>query len=833
MAVHATFGTTEYIEPNIIHIPMTFSQNICAIECSDFSITGIDALESLHVSGEGSEFSLHISPAIGLVGVMFVEIIGSVYLLGNDPERVISPIRSVRYDSRDIYVTGKQLPPSILPGLQSAYFDLNREVAGVNPHAILISGVDVGQPKIYSAPTPDNDLISGLRPLDAEYVEYNNSDSPRRYFRLDFEFPEPPPIGNLNIDIKDGSVIGYVDPYVAPEIPEMNLSFSAGVPFTQSYKLKSSEVIETYDAVTNPRGFNITGLPAGIIWRFERGIIFINQSPTSVGTGVAIITVGDISVERPWEVFGFNRRRGDRSTRQSVPVLSFNTANATIYLDEAFSISGFFSGPDPTEVYVEGLLRNWFFTWTPGSTLTIRGGEIDVTRVESGVWKIIFFYAGGPSNGVSQELNWSVIERPPVIINPGTKTIYGNHPMRIPVEISNKPTGVIMDGVLNFIKYKVTEEGSELSGFPQTEVPASANRMVEVRASTSGGDDTDDFQLIVLDQTAPSMPTVTYTGGKSFSWTPRAGVDSYAYRIESIYDENTFTEIPVSVRPDNPHIDVGNVSEFTIEELNVNFTYIISWIINSPYQNRSLIGDYRLEFTTTAYVGSVDISAQNIDFSNDFGGITVDTVNNEVLIAGNLTATSGWHRFRLDGTYLGAVTTESFENGFSFVAGLGFENINNRVLLTSGLTGQSFRGWLSYELDGSYVGRYGGLRSGVAGITHDTGGGRIVLGSTSNYTFFNDQTYAQVGSIGAYNSANADGVGVAYIVGSEGNAIIVADSRDRLLYVYDSLFTELLRTISFPFEISNPNIIDIAADEEANEILALDVQNEQWHRFII
>ena len=272
MAVTATFGETEYIEPNIIHIPMTFSQNICAIECSDFSITGIDALESLHVSGEGSEFSLHISPAIGLVGVMFVEIKGSVYLLGNDPERVISPIRSIRYDSREIYVTGKQLPPSILPGLQSAYFDLNREVVGVNPHAILISGVDVGQPKIYSAPTPDNDLISGLRPLDAEYLEYNNSDIPRRYFRLDFEFPEPPPIGTLNIDIKEGEVLGYVDPYVTPEIPDINLTFTSGLEFDQSYEISASE-----DAT-----ISVSGLPAGIMFQDTgNNILLIYGTPTT------------------------------------------------------------------------------------------------------------------------------------------------------------------------------------------------------------------------------------------------------------------------------------------------------------------------------------------------------------------------------------------------------------------------------------------------------------------------------------------------------------------------------------------------------------------------
>ena len=826
MAVHATFGTTEYIEPNIIHIPMTFSRNICAIECSDFSITGIDALESLHVSGEGSEFSLHISPAIGLVGVMFVEIKGSVYLLGNDPERVISPIRSVRYDSREIYVTGKQLPPSILPGLQSAYFDLNRDVAGVNPHAILISGVDVGQPKIYSAPTPDNDLISGLRPLDAEYVEYNNSDSPRRYFRLDFEFPEPPPIGNLNIDIKDGSVIGYVDPYVAPEIPEMNLSFSTGVPFNQSYKLKSSEVIETYDAVTNPRGFNITGLPAGVIWIFERGIISINQSPTSVGTGVATITVGDISVERPWEVFSSNRRRsGERSTRQAVPVLSM--PDATIYLDESFlSPTGIFTGVIPTDVYVEGLLRNWVQARHNPDLIFVWGDAEDVTRVESGIWTVVYFYNGGPSEGATQEVNWRVIERPPVISNVDTQKVYLYHEANIPIPISHKPGGVFVEGLQNRLNYEVTEEGAKVVGIPDFVVEETEIRMIKTKASTSGGDDVREFQLIVSDEYPPSMSTVTYNGGKEFSWPAVTGATSYAYNIG-------FTDM---------WIDVGNVTEVSIEILMVGQSYSISWRVNSPWMGQLFDTDYIISFTTTAYIGSVDISAQNIDFEAsvfDQGGIAFDTLNNEVIVCGVLDNANPWHRYNSDGTYLGAVSANLGGNsGFNRVGGIGFENVNNRILITSVITGQNFRGWIALDLAGSYVDRYGVPSSGIGGITHDTGGGRIVLGSNSSYTFFNDQTYAQIGNIGAYNSANIYGVGVAYMVVEEESLIVVADHNEAtfsppLLYVYDIGFTELLRTISFPSEISNPNIIDITADEEANEILALDIRNQQWHRFII
>ena len=827
MAVHATFGTTEYIEPNIIHIPMTFSQNICAIECSDFSITGIDALESLHVSGEGSEFSLHISPAIGLVGVMFVEIKGSVYLLGNDPERVFSPIRSVRYDSREIYVTGKQLPPSILPGLQSAYFDLNREVSGVNPHAILISGVDVGQPKIYSAPTPDNDLISGLRPLDAEYVEYNNSDSPRRYFRLDFEFPEPPPIGNLNIDIKDGSVIGYVDPYVAPEIPEMNLSFSGAIPFNQSYKLAASEVIETYDADDNPTGFNITGLPAGIDWTFGSGIIRISGTPTSVGTGIATITVGDISVERPWQVFSSaRRRRGERSTRQAVPVLSM--ADATIYLDESFvSPTGIFTGVIPTDVYAEGLLRNWVQARHAPDLIFVEGDAKDVARVESGIWTIVYFYNGGPPEGATQEVNWRVIERPPVISNVDTQKVYLYYEVNIPIPISHKPGGIIVEGLQNRIGYEMTEEGAKVVGIPEFVVEETESRMIKTKASTSGGDDVREFQLIVSDEFPPSMSTVTYDGGRNFSWSAVPGATSYAYNIG-------FTDV---------WTDVGNVTEVSIESLMIGQIYGISWRVNSPWMGQLFDTDYIINnLTITAYLGSIDISAQNIPFfvSPDyFGGITFDTLNNEVILCGRLDNTT-WYRYRLDGTYLGSVSVNLGGNsGFNFVSGLGFENVNNRVMLTSSLSTQSFRGWLSLETDGSYVDRYGVPNGGIGGITHDYGGNRILLATARDYKIFDDQTYVRATDFSrSYHADNIYGSGLAYIVGSEGPVVVVANyqrgfTNSPRLFVYNSVFNELLTRIEIPSEISSPALLDIAADEVNNEVLVLDGRNQQWHRFII
>ena len=509
MAVIATFGETEYIEPNIIHLPIMFNDNICSLDCSDFSITGIDELESLSVSGEGDEYSLHLSPAIGLIGIMEVEITGSVYVSSNDPEPVFSPVRSIRYDSREIYVTGKQLPPSILPGLQTAYFDLNREVVGISPQSILISGVDVGPPKIYAADIPDIEIPAGLRPLPIQYLEYNNSDIPRRYFRLDFEFPEPPPIGTLNIDIKDGQVLGYVDPYVPPEIPDINLTFTTGLVFDQSYEISASE----------DTTISVSGLPAGIMFQ-DTGdnILRIYGTPTTAGSGVAIISVNmeEVTSEVNWIVASAQRRRTDdkrgSGPRQGTPVLSMN--DATIFFGQDFDVSGTISG-NPTNVYVEGLLRNWTYTYASGS-LHVLGDADDVKRIESGVWKVIMEY--GNNQEIEDTVNWNVAESIPSITNPGRQTFYTNLPLNYEIKISNLPS-VTVKGLLAKMYYAGSDTGVNLKGNPDREVSLSEGRRIEINASNSGGTDTDSFrfdirelELLYLDHQFREVLPVTING---------------------------------------------------------------------------------------------------------------------------------------------------------------------------------------------------------------------------------------------------------------------------------------------------------------------------------
>ena len=145
---------------------------------------------------------------------------------------------------------------------------------------------------------------------------------------------------------------------------------------------------------------------------------------------------------------------------------------------------------NPTNIYVEGLLRNWTYTWGSG-TIHVIGDAADVIRLETGIWKIII-------DGIEHSVNWRVNERAPVITNPGTQVFVINRPISIDILISNKPS-VSIEGLQSKIYYERVEDGAELLGTPDRIVDGSENRRITINASTSGGDDTEIFDFTVVD----------------------------------------------------------------------------------------------------------------------------------------------------------------------------------------------------------------------------------------------------------------------------------------------------------------------------------------------
>ena len=204
MPITATYGDIVYHDDDRIEVPITFGSIVHVLEVSDCFITGADFIDS-YVKGFEKEYALFLTPEEDTFGTFDIDITGRVYTSDGDADAeldtVDSQIISINYNTIEPDIISRLIPPTITAGINSVYIILNRDVINITPQSFDILGVDVGAPVLYSAP---NDNISN-------YTQHINSDNPRRYFRLDFEVPNPPPIGSLNIRLKKNEAIGYVD----------------------------------------------------------------------------------------------------------------------------------------------------------------------------------------------------------------------------------------------------------------------------------------------------------------------------------------------------------------------------------------------------------------------------------------------------------------------------------------------------------------------------------------------------------------------------------------------------------------------------------------------
>jgi len=252
-------------------------------------------------------------------------------------------------------------------------------------------------------------------------------------------------------------------------------------------------------------------------------------------------------IEKP----NIEKREEERTAQQQgqsniIPTLDMD--DITIYRNEGFSERGVISG-EYTKLYVEGLLRGWYYNDSVKGQLDIIGDAADTDDVENGILEVIVEYlTQGQKTEVSYEVGYSVVERPPIIINPGTIKFYKDVPANLLVEIQRNPSAVSASGLLAKLNYGLFFDELErtychIFGDPNREVLLSENRRININALTSGGIDEESFLFEISDETPPRMGNVSRTGN-TFSWDAVVGALNYEY---SVFQGNTLEERLASI----------------------------------------------------------------------------------------------------------------------------------------------------------------------------------------------------------------------------------------------------------------------------------------------
>lgn len=203
MPITANYGEITYHDDDRIEVPINFEAVVHVLKVSDAFISGVDLIDS-YVEGEDRLHTLFLTPKENSHGTLEIDLTGRVYTDNEDNTDVIldtidAQIISINYDTREPDIIARLLPSSITAGINRVYLEINRDIINITPQSFIADGVDI-TPRLYAAES-----------LGDNYVEYTNSEEPRRYFRLDYELPNPPHIGSLNIRLKKGNALGYVN----------------------------------------------------------------------------------------------------------------------------------------------------------------------------------------------------------------------------------------------------------------------------------------------------------------------------------------------------------------------------------------------------------------------------------------------------------------------------------------------------------------------------------------------------------------------------------------------------------------------------------------------
>ena len=163
---------------------------------------------------------------------------------------------------------------------------------------------------------------------------------------------------------------------------------------------------------------------------------------------------------------------------------------------------------DPAEVTVDGLLEGFAYTWHEDDDEVEIFGES--TRLLGDAMWTVSAKETLTSTAVTSEITYNVVPSAPIIEEIGEITVYRGHVTDVFVEIQNKPTQIIADGLLLGLKSEADTEGESdnvtegvrISGTVPNDAILTVDRAdINIIASNNGGEDTDAGVLIISDET--------------------------------------------------------------------------------------------------------------------------------------------------------------------------------------------------------------------------------------------------------------------------------------------------------------------------------------------
>ena len=559
MPIRANFdiNSVEYFDDDVIKVGVILDSDVVSLNRGNLRFEDIELLdawiESWIDEEEKVNWDIFFAPEPEKQGTTRVSVIGKVFPITSgglsDEEVVQSDIISIDYNSIEPVIVSRSMPSTIISGLQSVYFDISRDVTGLTPQGIDLVGYNVGDIKLYSAPTQD--LFPGQRPLPVLYTEYNNSDIPRRYFRIDFEFPYPAPVGDINIELAESAIIGYAEPPTQDSITTYGSQQQGGGLHRRSSPQQTQNLLDPSITMRDQQlflleDFNVSGVinrngsantilkvyvegllrgwdytyntRTGVvnvfgdkahlteiedgIWDIivvfdqDTGTVTLTEHEASYDTGENTSTT-QIRVNTPLN-FGEDATDAD-ITKDSSNIYRVNndfeilnsvditfdgqiqftgggsrgvfirysdtppsSGNYTTHGTDLASINASLVGGRATDFTVSGTITNptrgvYFWAYiTGGGFIFISDIRMTVDIGYSVSEQVIRLGAE-----VSEQVNWAVTEKLPVITNPGTQEFTYGRPINLEIPISNNPSGLSLFGLYAGIDYEHIETERE------------------------------------------------------------------------------------------------------------------------------------------------------------------------------------------------------------------------------------------------------------------------------------------------------------------------------------------------------------------------------------